>query len=254
MKLKEFFEKYPRVALGFSGGVDSAYLLYAGRKYGADIRPYFIKTAFQPEFELRDAIRLTEELGIELTVVEYDILAETRVIQNPSDRCYYCKSALFRTLRRQALKDGYEILLDGTNASDEASDRPGMKAVRELKVLSPLRDCGLTKNEIRKLSREAGLFTWEKPSYACLATRIPTGVPINGTLLTRIERGEEALAVLGFSDFRIRLFHDAARLQIPEKQFEMLFQKGKRSRKLWNLISMCCCWIWKNADQRSCVL
>lgn len=231
MKLKEFFEKYPRVALGFSGGVDSAYLLYAGRKYGADIRPYFIKTSFQPEFELRDAIRLTEELGIELTVVEYDILAETRVIQNPSDRCYYCKSALFRTLRRQALKDGYEILLDGTNASDEASDRPGMKAVRELKVLSPLRDCGLTKNEIRKLSREAGLFTWEKPSYACLATRIPTGVPINGTLLTRIERGEEALAALGFSDFRIRLFHDTARLQIPEKQFEMLFQKRKEVQK-----------------------
>lgn len=231
MKLKEFFEKYPRVALGFSGGVDSAYLLYAGKKYGADIRPYFIKTAFQPEFELRDAHRLTEELGIELTVVEYDILAETQVAPNPPNRCYYCKSALFGALKQQALKDGYEILLDGTNASDEASDRPGMKAVRELKVLSPLRDCGLTKNEIRKLSREAGLFTWEKPSYACLATRIPTGVPINGTLLTRIERGEEALAALGFSDFRIRLFHDAARLQIPEKQFEMLFQKRKEVQK-----------------------
>lgn len=231
MKLKEFFEKYPRVALGFSGGVDSAYLLYAGRKYGADIRPYFIKTAFQPEFELRDAHRLTEELGIELTVVEYDILAETQVAQNPPNRCYYCKSALFGALKQQALKDGYEILLDGTNASDDASDRPGMKAIREMKVLSPLRDCGLTKNEIRKLSREAGLFTWEKPSYACLATRIPTGVPINGTLLTRIERGEEALAALGFSDFRIRLFHDAARLQIPEKQFEMLFQKRKEVQK-----------------------
>ena len=231
MKLKEFFEKYPRVALGFSGGVDSAYLLYAGRKYGADIRPYFIKTAFQPEFELRDAHRLTEELGIELTVVEYDILAETQVAQNPPNRCYYCKSALFGALKQQALKDGYEILLDGTNASDDASDRPGMKAIREMKVRSPLRDCGLTKNEIRKLSREAGLFTWEKPSYACLATRIPTGVPINGTLLTRIERGEEALAALGFSDFRIRLFHDAARLQIPEKQFEMLFQKRKEVQK-----------------------
>lgn len=231
MKLKEFFEKYPRVALGFSGGVDSAYLLYAGKKYGADIRPYFIKTAFQPEFELRDAHRLTEELGIELTVVEYDILAETQVAQNPPNRCYYCKSALFGALKQQALKDGYEILLDGTNASDDASDRPGMKAIREMKVLSPLRECGLTKDEIRILSREAGLFTWEKPSYACLATRIPTGVPINGTLLTRIERGEEALAALGFSDFRIRLFHDAARLQIPEKQFEMLFQKRKEVQK-----------------------
>ena len=188
MKLKEFFEKYPRVALGFSGGVDSAYLLYAGKKYGADIRPYFIKTAFQPEFELRDAHRLTEELGIELTVVEYDILAETQVAQNPPNRCYYCKSALFGALKQQALKDGYEILLDGTNASDDASDRPGMKAIREMKVLSPLRECGLTKDEIRILSREAGLFTWEKPSYACLATRIPTGEPVSGELKSEAKR------------------------------------------------------------------
>ena len=219
MKLKEFFEKYPRVALGFSGGVDSAYLLYAGEKYGADIRPYFIKTAFQPEFELRDAHRLTEELGIELTVVEYDILAETQVAQNPPNRCYYCKSALFGALKQQALKDGYEILLDGTNASDDASDRPGMKAIREMKVLSPLRECGLTKDEIRILSREAGLFTWEKPSYACLATRIPTGEPVSGELLKRIERSEDALSALGFSDFRVRVFHNAARIQLSKGHF-----------------------------------
>ena len=228
MKLKEFFEKYPRVALGFSGGVDSAYLLYAGEKYGADIRPYFIKTAFQPEFELRDAHRLTEELGIELTVVEYDILAETQVAQNPPNRCYYCKSALFGALKQQALKDGYEILLDGTNASDDASDRPGMKAIREMKVLSPLRECGLTKDEIRILSREAGLFTWEKPSYACLATRIPTGEPVSGELLKRIERSEDALSALGFSDFRVRVFHNAARIQLSKGQFEQAAQDRER--------------------------
>ena len=228
MKLKEFFEKYPRVALGFSGGVDSAYLLYAGKKYGADIRPYFIKTAFQPEFELRDAHRLTEELGIELTVVEYDILAETQVAQNPPNRCYYCKSALFGALKQQALKDGYEILLDGTNASDDASDRPGMKAIREMKVLSPLRECGLTKDEIRILSREAGLFTWEKPSDACLATRIPTGEPVSGELLKRIERSEDALSALGFSDFRIRVFYNAARIQLSKGQFEKAAQDRER--------------------------
>ena len=228
MKLKKFFEKYPRVALGFSGGVDSAYLLYAGKKYGADIRPYFIKTAFQPEFELRDAHRLTEELGIELTVVEYDILAETQVAQNPPNRCYYCKSALFGALKQQALKDGYEILLDGTNASDDASDRPGMKAIREMKVLSPLRECGLTKDEIRILSREAGLFTWEKPSYACLATRIPTGEPVSGELLKRIERSEDALSALGFSDFRVRVFYNAARIQLSKGQFEKAAQDRER--------------------------
>ena len=228
MKLKEFFEKYQKAALGFSGGVDSAYLLYAGKKYGADIRPYFIKTAFQPEFELRDAHRLTEELGIELTVVEYDILAETQVAQNPPNRCYYCKSALFGALKQQALKDGYEILLDGTNASDDASDRPGMKAIREMKVLSPLRECGLTKDEIRILSREAGLFTWEKPSYACLATRIPTGEPVSGELLKRIERSEDALSALGFSDFRVRVFHNAARIQLSKGQFEQAAQDRER--------------------------
>ena len=232
MDLKEFFEKYPRAALGFSGGVDSAFLLYAGKKYGADIRPYFIKTAFQPEFELRDALRLTKELGTELTVIEYDILSEPHVAKNPHNRCYYCKAALFGALKQQAAKDGYEIFLDGTNASDDAADRPGMKAVQELKVLSPLRECGLTKTEIRKLSRKAGLFTWEKPSYACLATRIPSGEHLKEDLLARIEKGEDALMNLGFSDFRIRLFHDAARIQLPEAQIGLLLQKREEVQRI----------------------
>ena len=232
MELKEFFEKYPRAALGFSGGVDSAYLLYVGKKYGADIRPYFIKTAFQPEFELRDAIRLAKELDVELTVIRHDILAEERVAENPADRCYYCKSALFHALKKQAVEDGYNVLLDGTNASDEASDRPGMKAIRELEVLSPLRECGLTKGEIRRLSREAGLFTWEKPSYACLATRVPAGNPLTAEILAKIEKGEDTLTAMGFSDFRIRVFHDAARLQLPESQLKLAVQKREELLKI----------------------
>ena len=232
MELKEFFEKYPRAALGFSGGVDSAYLLYAGKKYGADIRPYFIKTAFQPEFELRDAIRLAKELDVELTVIRHDILAEERVAENPADRCYYCKSALFHALKKQAVEDGYNVLLDGTNASDEASDRPGMKAIRELEVLSPLRECGLTKGEIRRLSREAGLFTWEKPSYACLATRVPAGNPLTAEILAKIEKGEDTLTAMGFSDFRIRVFHAAARLQLPESQLKLAVQKREELLKI----------------------
>ena len=232
MELKEFFEKYPRAALGFSGGVDSAYLLYAGKKYGADIRPYFIKTAFQPEFELRDAIRLAKELDVGLTVIRHDILAEDRVAENPADRCYYCKSALFHALKKQAVEDGYNVLLDGTNASDEASDRPGMRAIRELEVLSPLRECGLTKGEIRRLSREAGLFTWEKPSYACLATRVPAGNPLTEEILAKIEKGEDALTAMRFSDFRIRVFHDAARLQLPESQLKLAVQKREELLKI----------------------
>lgn len=232
MELKQFFEIYSKAALGFSGGVDSAYLLYAGKKYGADIRPYFIKTAFQPEFELRDAIRLAKELDVELTVIRHDILAEDRVAENPADRCYYCKSALFHALKKQAVEDGYNVLLDGTNASDEASDRPGMKAIRELEVLSPLRECGLTKGEIRRLSREAGLFTWEKPSYACLATRVPAGNPLTAEILAKIEKGEDTLTAMGFSDFRIRVFHAAARLQLPESQLKLAVQKREELLKI----------------------
>ena len=178
MTLQEFFAFHPKAALGFSGGVDSSYLLYAAKAAGADVRPYFLKTPFQPRFELDDALRLARDLGTEVTVVEYDVLQNGTVAQNPENRCYYCKTALFRLLRQRSQADGYAILLDGTNASDDAGDRPGMRALREQGVLSPLRLCGLTKDEIRQRSREAGLFTWDKPAYACLATRIPTGMPI----------------------------------------------------------------------------
>lgn len=139
MTLQEFFTEHPKAALGFSGGVDSSYLLYAGIKAGADIRPYFIKTAFQPEFELEDAKRLCAQLGAELHIIELDALANPDVVKNPANRCYYCKTGLFGTLQQRAKADGYTVLLDGTNASDDAGDRPGMKALTEMSVLSPLR-------------------------------------------------------------------------------------------------------------------
>ena len=227
MTLEQFFQENPRCALGFSGGVDSAYLLYAGVKAGADIRPYFIKTAFQPAFELADAQKLAEGLGVEVTVLELDALADPRVAANPADRCYFCKQNLFRTLKERAIADGYPVLLDGTNASDEAGDRPGMRALAELSVRSPLRECGLTKAEIRARSREAGLFTWDKPAYACLATRVPAGETITADLLARVEGAEDALFRLGYTDFRVRVFHGAARLQLPRGQMERAVREAE---------------------------
>lgn len=227
MTLEQFFQENPRCALGFSGGVDSAYLLYAGVKARADIRPYFIKTAFQPAFELADAKKLAEGLGVEVTVLELDALADPRVAANPADRCYYCKQNLFRTLKDRAIADGYPVLLDGTNASDEAGDRPGMRALAELSVRSPLRECGLTKAELRARSRAAGLFTWDKPAYACLATRVPAGEPITAELLERIEGAEDALFRLGYTDFRVRVFHSAARLQLPRGQMERAVREAE---------------------------
>ena len=218
MTLLAFFKENPKAALGFSGGVDSSYLLYAGVQAGADIHPYYIKTAFQPQFELDDAERLCAQLGVPLTVLELDVLKNEAVTANPPDRCYHCKTALFGALSARALADGYTLLLDGTNASDDAGDRPGMRALKELHVCSPLRECGLTKAEIRRLSREAGLFTWDKPAYACLATRIPSGDAITAEKLLATERAEAFLFSLGRTDFRVRDYRGAARLQFPEVQ------------------------------------
>lgn len=128
--LKDFFARHPRTALGFSGGTDSAYLLYAGTSLGADVRPYYIKTQFQPAFELEDARRLADELGVELTVIEADILADDAVAANPPDRCYHCKRALFTLLAERAASDGYSELIDGTNASDDPGDRPSSLSAR----------------------------------------------------------------------------------------------------------------------------
>ena len=227
MTLEQFFQENPKCALGFSGGVDSAYLLYAGVRAGADIRPYFIKTAFQPAFELADAQKQARGLGVEVTVLELDALADPRVAANPADRCYFCKQNLFRTLKERAIADGYPVLLDGTNASDEAGDRPGMRALAELSVRSPLRECGLTKAEIRARSREAGLFTWDKPAYACLATRVPAGETITADILARVEGAEDALFRLGYTDFRVRVFHGAARLQLPRGQMERAVREAE---------------------------
>lgn len=233
MTLQEFFTEHPKAALGFSGGVDSSYLLYAGIKAGADIRPYFIKTAFQPEFELEDAKRLCAQLGAELYIIELDALTNPDVVKNPANRCYYCKTGLFGTLQARAKADGYTVLLDGTNASDDAGDRPGMKALTEMSVLSPLRLCGLSKAQIRELSREAGLFTWDKPAYACLATRVPTGEAITEALLARVEGAEQVLFSLGFTDFRVRVFYDAARVQLKPAQMQQAL--SRRSEILENM-------------------
>lgn len=220
MNLQKFFQEHPKVALGFSGGVDSSYLFYAAKKYGADVRGYFIKSQFQPKFELDDAKKLAAELGIEFTVVDADVLRCADIAVNPSDRCYHCKNAIFSALIAAAKSDGYDTIIDGTNASDDASDRPGMRALAEMRVLSPLRLCGLTKSDVRELSKEAGLFTWDKPANACLATRIPTGEEITWEKLQKVESAEAALMKMGYSDFRVRYFHGAARLQFNRTQWE----------------------------------
>ncbi|MDR0490443.1 MAG: ATP-dependent sacrificial sulfur transferase LarE [Oscillospiraceae bacterium] len=235
MLLMEFFRGNPRVAVAFSGGADSAYLLYAAKDAGCDVSAYFMKSRFQPQFELDDAKRLADSLDVPLTVWMLDVLLDLNIANNPPDRCYHCKSAIMSRLWELARADGYTVLCDGTNADDKETDRPGMRALRELGVSSPLRDCGLTKNDIRRLSKQADLFTHDKPPYACLATRIPTGTKITEDLLTKIERAESALFNMGFSDFRVRLIPPCgAKIQLPDTQLDEAV--SRRSKILASLI------------------
>ncbi len=230
MTLQGYFQDLPRAAAAFSGGTDSAFLLWAAKRYGCAVHAYYVKTAFQPQFELEDARRLSAALDVPLTVVEADILSVPEAAANGPRRCYWCKRALFSHLWAAARRDGYTVLLDGTNASDDAGDRPGMQALEELEVRSPLRACGLTKDEVRRLSREAGLPTWDKPAYACLATRVPTGTAITQAALDQVERAEAALSALGFRDFRVRLLDGCARIQVTQAQLPLILEQRQAIR------------------------
>ncbi|MBQ1850119.1 MAG: ATP-dependent sacrificial sulfur transferase LarE [Lachnospiraceae bacterium] len=225
MNLQEFFQENPRVAIAFSGGVDSSYLLYAAKQYAAEVRAYYVAAEFQPQFEYDDAMRLAKEVGADVRVLSISALEIPKVKENPANRCYYCKQGIFGAIWNAAKEDGFTVLLDGTNASDDAGDRPGMKALQELSVRSPLRECGLTKAQIRELSKAAGLFTWNKPAYACLATRIPTGEVITKEKLEATEKAEGFLFALGFTDFRVRSREGHARIQLPEAQWPLLLQR-----------------------------
>ena len=221
MVIQAFFEQYKSVAIAFSGGVDSAYLLYAAVKYADKVKAYYVKSEFQPQIELDDALHLAKELGVDMQVLTLKVLSVPHVSDNPHDRCYYCKHALFTRLMAAARADGFPVTADGSNASDDAGDRPGMRALRELGVRSPLRECGVTKAEIRRLAEAASLPVWDKPSYACLATRVPAGTKITASALGRVARGEAAFAAAGLIDFRLRLRGGDGLLQVRREQLEL---------------------------------
>ena len=141
MELRNFFRINNKAAVAFSGGVDSSYLLYAALQAGADVRAYYVRSQFQPTFEFEDACKIAESIGAEMRVIELDVLSDEKVRANPSDRCYFCKQHIMGEIIRAAASDGYDLVVDGTNASDDLSDRPGARALKELGVRSPLREC-----------------------------------------------------------------------------------------------------------------
>lgn len=188
--LVDLLDRGVRYGLAFSGGCDSMLLLALLVRAGYDVAPYTLSTAFQAPFELDDARDGAEVAGVDLTVIHADVLAERRVCANPPDRCYWCKRFIFSRILDAMAADGRTVLLDGSNASDDPARRPGMGVLSELGVRSPLRELGLSKPQVRDLSRELALFTAEKPNFSCYATKVPQGQPITREALEQVAARE----------------------------------------------------------------
>ncbi len=171
--LEEFFARTPRLALGFSGGADSSCLLAAAAHAGCQVKAYMVKTAFQPDFDVKDAQEVAAEWGVPLEIIYADVLSQPQIAANPPDRCYHCKGFIFGTILEHAHADGFNVLCDGTNATDNPQRRPGFRALAELGVVSPLRRAGLTKDEVRVVGRSLGVSLADKPSFSCYAVHAP---------------------------------------------------------------------------------
>lgn len=219
--LKEYFLSKQRVAVAFSGGVDSTLLAVLAAKYlGDDAVAITINSPYIPTWELAEARELAHKYGIKHIVIDVTIPGD--IALNPPDRCYLCKREVFARIISSAKAHGIETVVDGTNADDLKDYRPGLRALSELGVESPLREVGMTKQDIRDLSKELSLPTWDKPAYACLLTRLPYGTALNPTDFRMIEAAEVFMMQLGFRGVRVRKYSDLAKIEVDRNSLPEL--------------------------------
>ena len=227
-RLIEWLRARGSVLLGFSGGVDSAYLgVVAVEALGADrVLAVIGRSASYPEEQWATARSVAERFGVPVLEVETNELEDPRYAGNPTNRCYFCKSELWSRLLPIAHERGFAVVVDGTNADDLGGHRPGMAAARERDVASPLADVGMTKAEIRERSRVRGMPTWAQPASPCLSSRIPYGIAVTPERLRRIERAEGALRALGIAgDLRVRYHGDLARVELSRDELSRWLER-----------------------------